>query len=175
MALAKTPNAESIHKGEGFKPVFVKAEEMFERLAEIAKETTHKAYEMFQKRGGQIGSELEDWFNAEAKVLMPVKVEVTETDDKINVRAAVPGFKPDDIEVSVKDNVLILSGETKTSKKTKSEHTVLNEWHSNKFCRQLTLTSDVDEEKVVANLKDGILQLTLPKTERKATEVEVKG
>jgi HSP20 family protein len=173
-ALTTTSKTLDEGKADGFKPMLVKAEKMFERLADITRETAHKAYEIFQRRGGEFGRELDDWFRAESEVLLPVKVEITETDDQINVRAAVPGFKPEDIEVSVKDNILILSGETESSEKREDENMVFSEFRSNKFCRQLTLSSEVDEEKVAANLKEGVLQLTLPKVPAKeATNVPV--
>lgn len=158
----------------GFKPILVEAEKMFERLAEITRETGHRAFEFFQRRGGEFGRELDDWFRAESEVLLPIKVEVTETDDQINVRVAIPGFKPKDIEVSVKENILILSGETESSKKREDENMVFSEFRSNKFCRQIRLSSDVDADKVAANLKDGVLQLTLPKLPvREAKQVPV--
>ncbi len=161
-------------KAEGFAPIFVEAEKMFERLADLTKETTHKAYEFFQRRGGEFGRELDDWFRAESEILLPVPVEITETKDAINVRAAVSGFKPEEIEVSIKEKLLILSGETEIEEKTTDENTIYSEWRSNKFCRQLTLSSEIDADKVKANLKDGVLQLTLPKIPaREATQVPV--
>lgn len=171
-ALATTAKAEV--KTGGFAPVFVEAEKMFERIADLTKETTHKAYEFFQRRGGEFGRELDDWFRAESEILRSVPVEITETKDAINVRAAVSGFKPEEIEVSVKDNLLILSGETKTEENTTDENTIYSEWRSNKFCRQLNLSSEIDADKVTANLKDGVLNLTLPKIPmREATQVPV--
>jgi len=150
-------------KADGFKPVLVEAEKMFERLADFAKEIGQKAFEFFERRGGEFGKELDDWFRAESEVLLPVTAEITETNDRINVRAAVPGFKPGEIEVSVKDNLLILSGETESRENREDENTVFSEWRSNKFCRQFLLSSEVDAEKVEATLKDGVLLLTLPK------------
>lgn len=147
----------------GFTPVFVEAEKMFERLADLTRETARRAYEFFQRRGGEWGRELDDWFKAEREVLQPVTVEINENKDHFTVRAAVPGFKPEEIEVSVKDKVLILSGETKTETEKKDENTVYSEWRSNRFFRLLPLESEIDAEKVEAVLKDGILQLTLPK------------
>lgn len=144
-------------------PIFVEAEKMFERFAELTKETSKRAFEFFKKRGGELGQELDDWFKAESEILRPVPVEITETNGQINVSAAVPGFKPEEIEVSVKDNTLILSGKTESQKKKKDENTIYSEWRSNHFFRSLTLPSEVDAEKVEANLKDGMLELTLPK------------
>lgn len=157
-----------------FTPIFVEAEKMFERIANLTRETTGKAYEFFQKRGNEFGRESEDWFRAESEILRSVPVEITETKDAINVRAAVPGFKPEEIEVSLQENLLILSGETESEEKITDENTIYSEWRSNKFCRQLTLSSEIDAEKVTANLKDGVLQLTLPKIPvREATQVPV--
>ncbi len=158
-ALTKT-NAETT---ENAFPIFIEAEKMFERFAELTKETAQKAYQFFVERGGNFGREIEDWFKAEAKILRPVSVEITETDKQFNVSAMVPGFKPEEIEISVKDNVLILSGQTETESKKESENTVYSEWQSNRFFRRLTLPAEVNAEKVKANLKDGVLQLKLPK------------
>lgn len=171
-ALTKPAKAEV--KTGGFEPVLVEAEKMFERITNLTKETTHKAYEFFQRRGGEFGRELDDWFRAESEILLPVQVEITETKEQINIRAAVPSFKPEEIEVSVKDNLLILSGETETEEKKEDENTIFSEWRSNKFCRQLMLSSEVDAKKVTANLKDGVLRLTLPKIPaQEATQVPV--
>ena len=162
-ALTAAPKEGGELKPDGFKPILAEAEEMFERLAEFTKETAQKAYEFFKQRGGEFGKEFDDWFRAESEVLLPVRAEITETADKINVRAAVPGFKPEEIRVSVKDNLLILSGETESSEKREDENTVFSEWRSNRFFRQFSLSSEVDAEKTEATLKDGVLQLTLPK------------
>lgn len=144
-------------------PMFVEAEKMFERFAELTKETAQKAYEFFLNRGGDFGKEIEDWFKAESEILRPVKVEITETEKQISVSAMVPGFKPEEIEISVDGNVLILSGTTEAENKKEDENTVYSEWRSNRFFRRLTLPAEVNADKVKANLKDGILHLKLPK------------
>lgn len=144
-------------------PVFVEAEKMFEKLTEVTEETARNAYEFFLKRGGQFGNPLDDWFSAEARLLRPVAVEITETDGMINVSAAVPGFKPDEIKLSVKDDQLILSGETEKCEESKDENLVYTDWVSNRFFRHLTLPAAVLTENVEAELKEGILRLSLKK------------
>jgi HSP20 family protein len=161
-------------KENGLSPIFVEAEKMFERFSELTKETAKKAFDFFQRRGGEFGRELEDWFKAESEVLRPVPVEITESNGQINVSAAVPGFKPEEIEVSVKDNTLILSGKTEAEEKKEDEETFYSEFRSNRFFRQMTLPCEVEAEKVEANLEDGVLKLTLPKLPaREATQVKV--
>jgi HSP20 family molecular chaperone IbpA len=90
-------------------PVFVEAEAMFEKFAEITKDTAQRAFEFFRQRGGELGREVDDWFKAENEVLRPVAIEMTESDTAFSVSAAVPGFKPEEIEVSVKNDLLMIS------------------------------------------------------------------
>lgn len=155
-------------------PVFVEAEKMLERLTEITGDITKRAYDFFRDRGGEFGKEVDDWFRAENEILRPVPVEITESDGNIFVRAAVAGFKPEEIEVSVKDDMLFLSGTTEAREEKKETETIVREWSSNRFCRQFTLPSPVMEDKVTAKLADGMLELTLPKAEaHEATKVAV--
>lgn len=144
-------------------PLFVDAETLFDKMAQVTEEITNRAFDMFRMRGGQWGSDLDDWFMAERELLRPVPVEIKEKDDEIIVTAAVPGFKPDEIEVSVKDNRLVLSGETKASEEKEEENIILQEWKSNRFLREFTLPSNVDTNNVHAELNDGMLELRLPK------------
>jgi len=156
-------------------PTFVSAEQMFERLADITRQTDQKAYDFFQGRGASVETHLEDWLKAESVILRPTPVEITETENAVNIRAAVPGFKPDEIEISVKDNLLILSGETKSEKKPEDKNPFYSEWHSNRFFRRLTLPCEVKAENVEAHLKDGVLQMTFKKIEsEEATKIAVK-
>ncbi|MBS1795762.1 MAG: Hsp20 family protein [Acidobacteria bacterium] len=159
-ALAKT---EKKPVRENMFPMFVEAEKMLERLADLTTETAHKAFEFFVKRGGELGREIDDWFRAEAELLRAVTVEIRETDKLVSVTAAVPGFKPEEIEISLDGRELIMSGETVTEEKKEDEDTIYSEWRSNRFFRRLTLPADVDADKVKASLDHGVLMLKLPK------------
>lgn len=156
-------------------PLFVEAEKMFERFAEITKETAQRAFEFFRDRGGEFGRELDDWFKAENEILRPTPVEITESDGNIFVKAAVPGFKPEEIEVSINGNVLILSGQMETKDEKPDKDVVIREWASNRFYRELPLPSEVMSDKATAKLTDGMLELTLPKAAaHEAVKVAVK-
>jgi HSP20 family protein len=144
-------------------PMFIEAEKMLERLAEATNETATKAFDFFRDRGGEWGKELDDWFRAESELLRPVPVEILEFDNKLFVKAAVPGFKPNEIEVSLKDDKLYLSGTAQINQEKKEGNVVHSEWKSDRFLRQLPLPAPVDVSNVKAILKDGILELTLPK------------
>jgi|ERR1043166_1237801 HSP20 family protein len=161
-------------KKSGF-PAMVEAEKMFDKLAEITKETAAKAFDLFVSRGSQFGSHMGDWLLAEAETLRAAPVKITETAEMVNVAIAAPGFKPDEIEVSVKDDLLIVSGETKAEEKKEDENTFYTEWRSNRFMRKLVLPSNVRTGDIDATLTDGILTLSLKKEdEEKAVKVAVK-
>jgi HSP20 family protein len=144
-------------------PAFIEAEKMFEKVAEITKDIAQRAFEFFRERGGEFGKDVEDWFKAESELLRPVPIEMTESDAEIFVTAAVPGFKAEEIEISVKDDVLIVSGKTETDEESEDASTIVREWTSNRFYRQLTLPSRIFPDKANAKLVDGLLKLTLPK------------
>ena len=152
-------------------PAFVELEKMLERVAEFTSETSKKAYDYFMLRGDDLTSHFDDWLKAEMEILRPTPLEITETNETISVRAAVPGFKPEEIDISLKDDLLIISGEMKSEEKKDDEKLFLNEWRSNRFCRQMRLPSEVETENVTAQLKDGILHLSLKK---KAAEEAAK-
>lgn len=157
-AMARTPEKKLTKP-----PFFVEAETMLERMADLTRETSEKAFEYFKNRGEMFGSRLDDWLHAELELIRPVSVEITETDGLVNVRAAVPGFKPEEIELSVKENNLFLSGEMKAETKKEDEKTFYTEWRSNRFYRQLRLPAEVFTHGAEAKLKDGILTVSLKK------------
>jgi HSP20 family protein len=155
-------------------PTFVEAEKMFDKLAEITKETAAKAYDFFVERGSQLGSHLEDWLRAESETLRTAPVKITNTKDIVNVMIAVPGFKANEIEVSVKDDRLIVSGEATEENNKDDENTFYSEWRSNRFLRELTLPSKVQTKDVEAKLKEGVLTLSLKKeAETEAAKVAI--
>lgn len=156
-------------------PVFVEAEKLFEKLAAITRETAARAYDIFVERGSQLGAHLEDWLRAEAETLRAAPVKITETEKTVTVLVAVPGFKPGEIEVSIKGKVLLVSGETTADKEEEGKNTFYSEWRSDRFMRKLSLPAEVETDNAEADLKDGILTLTLTKKAAvEATKVAVK-
>ncbi len=103
------------------------------------------------------------------------RVDISETDDEYIVRAEVPGVSKDDIKVTIKDNVLTISGEKKQEKESKGENFHRVERVYGTFSRTFTLPGVVKVDKVEAKFKDGVLTIKLPKVEEaKAKEIEVK-
>lgn len=166
-ALQKTSSPDS--------PILVEAEKLVKQIEKLTRSVAKRAYEFFEERGHQIGNELEDWFRAEAEFLRPVPVEMKEGENLFIVRAEAPGFKANEIRISAEPERLIIEGRTEASTEEESEKTVFSERRSNQFCRSLRLSAEIDPAKVSATLKDGMLEITLPKVPaRQAVGVEVK-
>jgi len=103
-------------------------------------------------------------------------IDVAEEDDAIVVRAEVPGCKAQDIDISVYGNTLTISGEKKLSEEKKEKGYYHVESTYGSFRRELTLPTEVDQDKIDATCKDGVLFITLPKAEKaKTVKVKVKG
>jgi HSP20 family protein len=93
------------------------------------------------------------------------RVNMYEKGDNLIVEAELPGVKKEDIDVRLEDRQLTLRGECREEKETKEDDYFRRERRYGSFTRSLTLPSSVTGDKVEASYKDGILRLTLPKTE----------
>jgi HSP20 family protein len=91
-------------------------------------------------------------------------VEVVERDKEVHVAAELPGLDEDDVEVRVEDNVLVLRGEKRTEIDDSERH--YTERSYGRFERQIALPAEIDDERAKATFKNGVLSVTLPKTER---------
>lgn len=103
-------------------------------------------------------------------------VDVLETDRDYIIKAELPEVKKDDVRVTVQDGVLTIFGERRQEQEEKDKRYHRVERSYGSFVRSFTLPEFVDEAKVSAEFKDGVLRLQLPKTEKarpRAIEVKV--
>ena len=102
-------------------------------------------------------------------------IDIAEKDNEFVVKAEVPGCKADDIDISVHGNMLTISGEKKQEKEEKEKGYFHVERSYGSFRRDMNLGSEIDSSKINAACKDGVLTLTVPKTEKsKAVKIKVK-
>lgn len=92
-------------------------------------------------------------------------LDVAEQEDAYVVKASVPGINPEEIEITLQDNVLTIKGETKTEKEDKQESYHVRELRYGSFMRSVTLPMSVDADKVEATNENGVLTLRIPKAE----------
>ena len=102
-------------------------------------------------------------------------LDVAEKNDAYIVKASVPGVAPEDVEVTLSDNVLTIKGEMKEDKEIKEETYHVRERRFGQFVRSVTLPMPVNADKIEAINENGVLTLTLPKAEStKPKRIEVK-
>jgi HSP20 family molecular chaperone IbpA len=101
-------------------------------------------------------------------------VDIFETDNEITLLADLPGVTADKLTIDLRENTLTLIGEVEPTNGS-GEEKILVEYNTGKYYRQFTLSSVIDQSKIDAQLKNGVLNLRLPKVE-KATprKIEVK-
>ena len=108
----------------------------------------------------------ENWYPA---------VDVNEDDNAYHFQMELPGLTKDDVKISFKDDVLLVSGEKKAEQKEDKKNYHYYERRFGKFQRAFRINSDVIVDKIDAIFKDGVLMIDLPKAEiAKPKEIEVK-
>lgn len=128
----------------------------------------HWALDLPYRGGRELSGSRFDW---------SPRVDVRETKDNFQIDAEIPGIKRDDVEINIDNHVLTIQGQTKQEKKEEGEEYHRVERYYGSFSRSFSLPENVDEEKIEASFKDGLLTLTVPKTEKakpKSIEVKVK-
>jgi HSP20 family protein len=93
------------------------------------------------------------------------QTDVTETKDSVSIKAELPGVEAKDVEVSVSGDMLTIKGEKKQEKEEKDEHRHMVERTYGAFSRMMRLPAPVAADKIKATFKNGVLTVTLPKTE----------
>jgi len=102
-------------------------------------------------------------------------VDVKEDDAAIRIHADLPGLKKDDVKISYRDGVLTFQGERKFEEEAKQDNYYRLERRHGMFARSFTLPNTVDPDKIKANVKDGVLDITIAKRpEAQAREIRVE-
>ena len=120
-----------------------------------------------------VGPRPREWVSAAEGTLA---LDVYQTDDAAVVKTAVPGVKPDDIDITVSGNTLSISGETKEEEEVKEENYIRRERRVGSFSRSVVLPEGLEVDKAEASFEDGVLTLTIPKApESKPKVVKITG
>ena len=102
-------------------------------------------------------------------------VDLSEDDKEIVVKAEMPGLDPKDVDISINKGTLTLQGEKKFEDEEKKENYRRIERRYGSFYRSIPLPTEVDEDKVKAQYKKGILTITMPKSEeQKSKKIQIE-
>ena len=125
-----------------------------------------EAFNRARRTTGEGAAEIRQW---------AVPLDVVAEDDKILVKATLPGIKAEDIDVTVEDDLLTIKAETKEEHEERGDKYLLRERRAGNFYRALRLPDTVDSEKVETTYANGVLTIAFLKTEaKKAKRLEVK-
>ncbi|WP_138497313.1 Hsp20/alpha crystallin family protein [Nostoc sp. PA-18-2419] len=97
--------------------------------------------------------------------------ELQETEDAIHLKLELPGMSAKDLDIQVTEDAVHISGERKSETKTQQKGAVKSEFYYGQFQRIIPLSARVENTKVTAEYKDGILNLTLPKADKERNKV----
>ena len=115
--------------------------------------------------------------NGGGGLALDVRIDASEDDKAYHVTAELPGMSEKDIEVTFADNTLTISGEKKEEKEVKEENYHRRERSFGSFRRSFTLPTEVDEAKIAAAFKDGVMTIDLPKSktaQKKAKKITIQ-
>lgn len=102
-------------------------------------------------------------------------IDVYHTDKEVVVKAALPGVKPEEVDVSINGDCLTIKGEAKSEEKVEEEDYLYREHRYGTFSRSITLPGDLRTNKAEASFENGVLTLTIPKAvEVKPRQIKVK-
>jgi len=92
-------------------------------------------------------------------------INVSETENDYLIMIDLPGVEKKDVEINLKNSILTVSGERKTSEKSDENNHIWHETTYGAFSRSFELTSDIVEEKIMAKFNNGVLNISIPKAE----------
>ncbi len=104
-------------------------------------------------------------------------IDISEDDKNIFVEAEMPGVKKNDVKLTIQDNILTISGEKKKEKEDKSKNLFRSERVYGSFTRSFTLPEDINPDSIEAKFDNGILNITISKTQPKKVNekfIEIK-
>ncbi len=102
------------------------------------------------------------------------KVDIIETEKAFELHVAAPGLSKEDFKIELNENVLTVSGERKLKDEKKEKNFYSIETNYGSFSRSFTLPDNVDSSKIAAKYNNGILELTIPKDEKKALKTTIQ-
>ena len=111
------------------------------------------------------------YYGSENESSAQMPVELTEKDNNFILKAILPGLKKDDINIEVSEENVSISGEYCSQHEEKNELIYRSEFYSGKFERVISLPQKIDHQNAKADYQDGILTITLPKSEREMNKV----
>jgi HSP20 family molecular chaperone IbpA len=135
---------------------------IFEEIAKRCEAVERRAFELFEKRGRELGHEAEDWLKAEHELMGWPAAELVEKQGAYELEITLPGFEAKDVKVTATPTEVIVHAATEEEKKTEKENVLWTEFGSNDVYRRFEVPNPINVDKVTAKLDKGILRINAP-------------
>lgn len=136
---------------------------LLKHFEELHRQIEWRAWEIFSDSGLIHGHDLDDWLKAESEFLHPAPLEIEESNSEYVVRVEVPGFREKDIDLAFDDGQAIVSAQRTSESEHRKGKRIRTEQQSRTICRSFSLPSKIDPHRVRKHLRDGVLEIDLPK------------
>jgi HSP20 family protein len=147
---------------------------IFEEMAKRWNSVRERAFDLFEKRGCELGHALEDWLKAEREVCGWPAAELTEKSGAYELEIALPGFDPKEVEVTATPQEIFIHAASKTENSGEKGKVIWSEYGSNDVYRHFALPQPIAVEKATAKLDKGILRISAPQSAKpKSKPIEV--
>lgn len=146
---------------------------IFDELDAVERQVAARAHDLFERRGGTWGHELEDWLEAEREETWVPPIDLREQESELVLKAAIAGVTPDQLDLRVTPDDLLIEAEVHHEHKPGEQTVHVCEFAHGKLFRRVHFPRPVDPDKVQATFKDGLLTVTAPIRE-KARPVEIR-
>ncbi len=125
------------------------------KTVKVEKEKSEKKPEKKKEPG-------KGWFESAGELT----IDLYETGKDIVIRSAIAGVKPDDLDISFEDDMVIIKGKREEEEEEESKNYFYQECYWGYFSREIILPKEVDSSKAKASIKEGVLVITMPKIEK---------
>ena len=133
---------------------------VLDEVNEIQERITQRAYEIFERNGAVFGRELDNWLEAEEELLWKPSIELREKDGELLLEAALSGVDPNDVEIEVTPEDIILKAETQHQHQEQKGIVHICEFKTGTMFRSIRLPKKINPDRVKAEFTNGLLRLT---------------
>jgi len=133
---------------------------ILDELHEMQERIMRRAFEIFERTGGTLGRDFENWAQAERELVWKPPLELIEQDGRFQLEAAVSGLDPKEIDIEVTPEDIVLKADTHHEHRAGKGIVHHCEFQSGRMFRAIHLPKKIDPNKVKAEIKNGLLRLT---------------
>lgn len=137
-----------------------KTDSILQELNHLHEVISQRAYDLFSNHKDSLSDGVDDWLHAEREVIWRPAVELRQTNGQIEIKAAVAGMEPKDLDVQVTPEDILITGATEHHHDIKEGTVHLCEFEGGRLFRSIHLPDKIDPNSVKAEYRNGILRLT---------------